>query len=320
MSEWYYADAGNTRQGPVPAAALTRLRLAGQLSWESLVWRDGMADWQPMRDVAADLAQDEDRDTLMAPAVAAPATAAGDSGVDAGPAGADGFAGSGYPGADASDAAASPYAPPVAPVSSGPAVVHGGEVVYAGFWKRVAASIIDSFVTGAIGMVIGMVLGLPLMLMLGAAGGDSGAGVVLAQLVMNALSLAVGVAYYAWFHSSKMMATPGKLALGIKVVRGNGERISFLRGVGRYFAIIPSALILGIGFLMAGFTERKQALHDMICDTLVVDKWAYTDRPDLQRPELGVVAWIVLGLTGGLFLLFMALMVALGVSLASLGS
>ncbi|HRN61774.1 MAG TPA: RDD family protein, partial [Luteimonas sp.] len=45
---------------------------------------------------------------------------------------------------------------------------------------------------------------------------------------------------------------------------------------------------------------RKQALHDMICDTLVVDRWAYTDRPDLQRRELGVVTWVVIVIGGGL--------------------
>src|SRR3546814_12565973 len=62
-----------------------------------------------------------------------------------------------------------------------------------------------------------------------------------------------------------------------------------------------SGLILGIGFLMAAFTERKQALHDMICDTVVVDQWAFTAHPDQQREELGTVAWVVLVLGGLLF-------------------
>ena len=311
MSEWYYADANNNRQGPVPAAELTRLRGLGALGWDSLVWRDGMADWQPMRDFAGELARDEDQDGLL--------SASGGQVIDphAEPIATAHGAAPSYQ--VVTDAAASPYAPPVAPVSGDASVVHGGEIVYAGFWKRVASSFIDSFVTGVIGMVVGMVLGLPLVMMAGASGGDSGVGVMLSQIVLNLISIAIGVAYYAWFHSSKMMATPGKMAIGIKVVRSDGTRISFLRGVGRYFALIPSALILGIGFIMAGFTERKQALHDIICDTLVVDKWAFTDRPDLQRPELGVVTWIVLGVVGGLGLLFMIFMVALGFSLAQMG-
>src|SRR3546814_11845536 len=68
-----------------------------------------------------------------------------------------------------------------------------------------------------------------------------------------------------------------------------------------YFGMMLSGLILGIGFLMAAFTERKQALHDMICDTVVVDQWAFTAHPDQQREELGTVAWVVLVLGGLLF-------------------
>src|SRR3546814_4237002 len=84
------------------------------------------------------------------------------------------------------------------------------------------------------------------------------------------------------------------MASGIKVVRSDGEGCGFWRGFGRYFGMMLSGLILGIGFLMAAFTERKQALHDMICDTVVVDQWAFTAHPDQQREELGTVAWVVL--------------------------
>ena len=91
---------------------------------------------------------------------------------------------------------------------------------------------------------------------------------------------------------------------GIKVVRSDGSRISVARGVGRYFATFLSTLILGIGFLMAAFTERKQALHDMVCDTLVVDKWAFTAHPEWQKRELGTVTVVILALFGVLMLLF----------------
>jgi uncharacterized RDD family membrane protein YckC len=110
--------------------------------------------------------------------------------------------------------------------------------------------------------------------------------------------------YYAAFHASSRQATLGKMAVGIKVVRTDGTRISLARGVGRFFATILSTLIIGIGFLMAGFTERKQALHDMICDTLVVDKWAYTAHPEWQKRELGTVTVVILAIFGVLMLLF----------------
>lgn len=65
-------------------------------------------------------------------------------------------------------------------------------------------------------------------------------------------------------------ATIGKKALGIKVVDLYGNRLSFWRSLGRYFAMILSYLSLFIGFILAGFTTKKQALHDMASGTLVV--------------------------------------------------
>jgi uncharacterized RDD family membrane protein YckC len=106
------------------------------------------------------------------------------------------------------------------------------------------------------------------------------------------------------------------MAVGIKLVRTDGERVSFWRAFGRLFATILSSLILMIGYLMAGFTERKQALHDMVCDTLVVDKWAYTDHPEWQREELGTVTIVILVLMGLAMLGLFALFATLGAMLA----
>ena len=111
-------------------------------------------------------------------------------------------------------------------------------------------------------------------------------------------------------HSSDQQATLGKMAIGIKVVRSNGEKITFLRGFGRYFALILNGFTIFIGFVMAAFTDRKRALHDMVCDTLVV-KWAYTEHPEWQRRELGTVTIVVLVASA-------ALIIAVGV-LAGLG-
>ena len=69
--------------------------------------------------------------------------------------------------------------------------------------------------------------------------------------------------------SSSRQATVGKMALGLKVTDLEGRRISFARASGRHFAKYISGMILLIGYIMAGFTERKQALHDMIAGTLV---------------------------------------------------
>ena len=79
-----------------------------------------------------------------------------------------------------------------------------------------------------------------------------------------------GLVYNIFFPGSGWQATPGKRLLGLHIIRTNGRRVGYGLALGRYFAYIPSSLILGIGFLMIGWTEEKQGLHDMICGTRVV--------------------------------------------------
>ena len=78
--------------------------------------------------------------------------------------------------------------------------------------------------------------------------------------------------YYAGMHASKWQGTLGKIIVGIKVTDLNGQRISFARALGRYFATILSGSILYIGYIMAAFTQKKQSLHDVIARTMVVYK------------------------------------------------
>ncbi len=201
-----------------------------------------------------------------------------------------------------SSVARNPYLAARAPLQAKPSFVADQDVVYAGFWKRVAATIIDGFilslVVGLCGELFGMILS------------DLAGGGELATAITTSLcTIALNALYFAWFHSTFNYATPGKMAIGIKVVRSHGEPISFLRALARFFATILSTLTLCIGYLMAAFTARKQSLHDVICDTVVVDKWAYTTEPERQRTELGMVAILVLALYGlvvvaGLVLIF----------------
>jgi uncharacterized RDD family membrane protein YckC len=84
-----------------------------------------------------------------------------------------------------------------------------------------------------------------------------------------AVAFLTPIAYFALLESSASQATFGKAALSLKVVDLGGRRISFARALGRYLGKIPSSLFF-VGFLMAAFTERKQALHDKMAGTLVV--------------------------------------------------
>lgn len=184
-------------------------------------------------------------------------------------------------------------------------------IVNAGFWKRVAASVIDGIILMVAGGLIGGVLAAVLSDLFG--------GGVLAEMIWGyACAIALNILYHAWFHSTLAYATPGKMAVGIKVLRGNGEPITFLRGVARALAAYVSAIPVGIGFVLAAFTARKQALHDLMCDTVVVDKWAYTQEPERQRTELGTVTVVVLILSGLALLLLFIGFFALGLAGAAM--
>lgn len=89
-------------------------------------------------------------------------------------------------------------------------------------------------------------------------------------MVMYATNVFGAWLYFTLMESSKYQATLGKMALGIRVTDLSGSRASWGRVNGRYFASILSGMILGIGFIMAGITQKKQALHDMIAGTLVL--------------------------------------------------
>lgn len=84
------------------------------------------------------------------------------------------------------------------------------------------------------------------------------------------ISIIIGLLFYGLLTASVWQGTVGKRVLGLQVVDLEGNRIGFGRSLGRYFAYIPSGLILYIGYLMVGFTEKKQGLHDMIAKTYVV--------------------------------------------------
>ncbi len=138
--------------------------------------------------------------------------------------------------------------------------------MYAGFWRRLAALLIDVLVGSAAGFVVGFVIGFTVVI----SGGDelsSGW-----EAAINILSFVGWFLYFAIMESSSHQATVGKIALGIQVTDLAGNRLSFGRALGRNLAKIISTITLYIGFIIAAFTERKQALHDLIASTLVVKR------------------------------------------------
>jgi len=167
----------------------------------------------------------------------------------------------------ATPAYAAPAFPP--PAYGAPNAAAPTSVRYAGFWIRFVAFIIDSLVIGVVVLPVGLMISLVIGLA-GSAVSMPGTGVKLVGfLVRGAFSVLVKWIYEASMESSSKQATVGKMALGLKVTDEAGLRISFERASARYFAKFLSAMIVFIGYAMAGFTARKQALHDMIAGTLV---------------------------------------------------
>lgn len=155
-------------------------------------------------------------------------------------------------------------------------------VSYGGFWRRVAAYFIDTVIlyigSSVVGAVLGVGIGASMAMM------QSGQESIFtaAALTGGLITLVMQWLYFALMESSAMQATVGKLALGVIVTDLAGNRISFGRATGRYFAKILSAMILLIGYIMVGFTERKQGLHDMLAGTLV---WKTRDPRLVQNDE-----------------------------------
>ncbi len=158
---------------------------------------------------------------------------------------------------------------------------------YAGFWWRFLAYLIDDIILS----FVSAILFIPMWAVMGfsvfAAGKWEGAdwdfdpgvdpnawgfigSIVGLAILTGLLAVALEWLYFSLMESSKYQATLGKMAVSVKVTDMEGNRISFARATGRYFGKIISGMILMIGYIMAGFTEKKQALHDMIANTVVI--------------------------------------------------
>lgn len=155
--------------------------------------------------------------------------------------------------------------------------------MYAGFWKRVAAYILDQVIFTFAFYVLMFALGFGV-----AAAAGNGLSKetedVASALLAVAFSLGLYLFYFVYLESSSWQATPGKKACGIKVTDLNGNRISFWRSLGRNLGMWLSGLILCIGYMMCGWTRRKQCLHDMLAQCLVVDD-NYVPAPNAPLPK-----------------------------------
>ncbi len=157
----------------------------------------------------------------------------------------------------------------MSPLPPTPQPVPAAFARYGGFWIRVVAAIIDAILVQVVVIPLSFVVGM----FIGVAGVATHSVGPEIQIMSSGIGGMIGLVgdwfYSAMMESSTRQATLGKMVFGMKVTDLQGQRISFGRATGRHFAKILSGLILCIGFIMAGFTEKKQGLHDMIANTLV---------------------------------------------------
>jgi uncharacterized RDD family membrane protein YckC len=171
-------------------------------------------------------------------------------------------------------------------------------IAYAGFWKRFLAHILDriilGFVLGILFVPVWIFFILNFMANQENINCEEYASVsfnpqwndevsiamiiaiIVIAIIFSFMALIVEWLYFAFMESSNKQATFGKIIVGIKVVDYNSGKISFGQATGRYFGKILSGIILGIGFFMAAFTKKKQALHDILASCLVVNKFNFS--------------------------------------------
>lgn len=143
-------------------------------------------------------------------------------------------------------------------------------VAYAGFWRRLAAYLVDSLLLMAAQFLVGVLVYIAVTGGSGTPGpevaeaGERAAG--MATMAVAALSLV----YWPVLEAGPWQATLGKLLLGLQVMEAGGGRLGLPRAFARHLARLLCGLTLGIGYLAIVWTRRKQGLHDLVAGTVVV--------------------------------------------------
>lgn len=232
-SQWHVGRGGQST-GPYTTEQLREMAAAARISPGDLVWKEGMAEWADCATVQG-----------LFPATRTAESSPG------GPGGADW----------------NPYqSPTINATIASSGDMGSGRMVYAGFLSRVGALILDSVFLALITLIPAFGIGIASVMIFGP---DAGANV--AGAIGNLFGLIVGVTYYVGLETSAKQATWGKQIVGIKVTDLNGRRITVGRSLGRYFAKVLSGCTI-IGWFLPLFTEKKQALHDIVAGTLVLDR------------------------------------------------
>lgn len=255
--DWYYS-AGDQRVGPVSTDEFRSRVNDGTVQSDTLVWRQGMRDWAPFGTTGG-------IDAL---------------GVSEGASSGAGQVqcvecGRMFAASDVIDFRGNSVCATCKPIffqKFKEGITVGADMHFAGFWIRFVAVLIDSvilFIVNSLLQLLFTLAGAGLSQGSSGAADDVPAGFIVVFLVFMFVSIAINFGYQT-YPVAKYGGTPGKLVLGLKIVRPTGENITMLRAFARIFAQMLSGIIFYIGYIMAAFDDEKRALHDRICDTRVI--------------------------------------------------
>jgi uncharacterized RDD family membrane protein YckC len=252
---WYYVDAAGKQAGPVDDAGLDTLRVNGVINPETLIWQEGMTNWQPFREVKPG-----------AGGSASPVASGIEEAVCA-------QCGGVFPLDETIRAGNARVCANCKPIylqkmQEGLSVEQPGTLRYAGFWIRFGAYFLDGILLGIVNSGLNLVFGFGIG---GLGVRNTPAQATVLFMVLFIFELCVGVGYET-FMIGNFGATLGKMACKLQVVTADGGKVSYPRAMGRYFSKILSSFLCLVGFIMAGFDPEKRALHDRICNTRVVYK------------------------------------------------
>jgi uncharacterized RDD family membrane protein YckC len=234
---WYYAEE-TARKGPFDEAAFADLLKSGQVTPDTLVWREDLGDWKPYREVAPMLVTQEDEAACAQCARTFPKSEMVQ-----------------YEGLWICATCKPTFFQRIREGISPRA-----ELTYGGFWIRFLAKFLDGIVMQVVALGLRFVLGLIF---------DPTTQAAPFLIVDWIVSLIINASYATYF-VGKFGATPGKLACRLRIVMADGSPVTYMRAFARHFAEILSSITLGIGYIMAAFDDEKRTLHDRVCDTRVI--------------------------------------------------
>lgn len=290
---WYYKD-GEQEIGPVTKAQLQELIHAKRINGKTLVRNASMDDWHPLAEMARPKAQaNAGADPAppppgmppvpppVSPEPAFPTPAAPPElpvGASPGESAVCSQCGRSFPQDQVvrfDNQVICAACKPIFVQRLREGITMPGVLKYAGFWIRFGAKIIDGLIMVAAQYAILIPLGILAYSTFSSMPEGPKGMLSSGSLMLLGVQQLIGIlipAVYNTFFVGRFGATPGKMACRLKVVTPEGEKVTYARALGRNFAEWLSAIVMGIGYLMAAFDSEKRALHDRICSTRVVYK------------------------------------------------